>query len=135
MVETLKIHGKTFRVEYNENALHTILDGLDIVKSTSRAIVERSIVYFACYPKKLGFIYDAIALERTLSPNTVAVHLRNAIITAEYNGGLKNIDDLIGAEIYDYDYGLSSKSFVAILSSYLKSCGLLNVKTVDNSIL
>ena len=131
MEEFIVIENKKYLVNYDRPAVCKALDGLDIVKPTSRPIVERAIIYYACLPKKLKTVFNALAVELNLMPSTVATHIRNAIITAEFNGGLKNIDDLFGAEIYDYDYGLSSKNFLAIMSSHLKNSGLIIVKNGD----
>lgn len=131
MEEFIVIENKKYLANYDHPAISAILDGLDMVKPTSRPIVERAIIYYACLPKKIKTVFNALAVELNLTPSTVATHIRNAIITAEFNGGLKNIDDLLGAEIYDYDYGLSSKNFLAIMSSHLKNLGLISVKSGD----
>ena len=78
----------------------------------------------------MNFIYDMIAREHKISRATVISHVRNGLVASEFNGNLKNIDDVLGIEVYDYDYGFTNKSFVATLCDFMKNNNLLTVEKV-----
>ena len=78
----------------------------------------------------MNVIYDLIANEFKLSRATIISHIRNGLVASEFNGGLKNIDDVLGIEVYDYDYGFTNKSFVALICDYMKNNKLLTTSVV-----
>ena len=129
MDEIIKLDGITYSVRYDEHGIKTILEQLGI--DASAKFVLDGLVFYACSPRKLKSVWLALSLKYALSPSTVAVHLRNTLISAEYNGGLKNIDDILGVEFYDYDFGLTSKNFLAVLSRHLRLNDYIVVKNVE----
>ena len=129
MEEKFIIGKNEYSVRYNETAISNILEQIGVCNK--RKLVEFALVCYACANNKLNLVWEALALKTGLARSTVAVHIRNALIGAEYNGGLKNIDDILGVEFYDYDFGLTSKNFLAVLSRHLLNQGSIIVKIVE----
>lgn len=119
-----------FLIRYDEEFLDEALKTLGIFNPKCAIYTKKCILYYSIEQKNMNFIYDMIAREHKISRATVISHVRNGLVASEFNGNLKNIDDVLGIEVYDYDYGFTNKSFVATLCDFMKNNNLLTVEKV-----
>ena len=129
MEENFVIDNISYSVYYDKNSLDKILEHLGLINGSK--FIALALLCYPCAGNKLKKVWNALSLKSGLSPSTVAVHIRNGLISAEYNGGLKNIDDVLGVDFYDYDFGLTSKNFLAVLSRHLVKNGIIIAKIVE----
>jgi hypothetical protein len=119
-----------YLITYNEHFIDETLKTLGISGTKCVTCIKKCILYFSIGKKNMNVIYDLIANEFKLSRATIISHIRNGLVASEFNGGLKNIDDVLGIEVYDYDYGFTNKSFVALICDYMKNNKLLTTSVV-----
>ena len=121
----LEVNGINYQIVYDDDYFNEILTTLGITGKKCVSYLKKSILYFFLGEKKVRNIYEKIAKDSGLSYQTIVSHIRNGLVMAEFNGGLKNIDDIFGLEIYDYDYGFTNKGFIALMCDYMSNNNLL----------
>lgn len=119
-----------FLIRYDDEFLDETLKTLGIFNLKCANYTKKCILYYSIEQKNMNAIYDMISREHKISRATVVSHVRNGLVASEFNGNLKNIDDVLGIEVYDYDYGFTNKSFVATLCDFMKNNNLLTVEKV-----
>lgn len=132
MRQNLTINGTNHAIFYDENALNSVLEFLGVTSENGKIYAAEAILLYSAGVRNMCAIYENISARHRKGRATIATQLRNSLNEAANNGKLARVNDLFFGEIYDYDYGVTNKQFVAIVSSYLSDNGKLFTLIINN---
>ena len=127
MLVSFSIDGRGYDVEYDRGALVHMLSELGLEPESSLEITADAVVMLYAV-HGIGPVYRALAEKYGVTTVTVANRIKRGLRNAEFNGNLKNIDDLFACQMFDYDYGFTNKEFLASIGLYMTNNGMIEIK-------